>query len=135
MRARVLQATRNMQPFDVEALLARDRRASLPLARQLLLYLDPFALFKDASRGSWLAREAALSFNRARRWVLIAYVRRRLFLAAPPCVAFAPAEAAAAQERMFIIPAAAFAVGCSIAVAVCALTVAVYLLLGTKRQR
>ncbi|MBW8905205.1 MAG: hypothetical protein JF611_05980 [Betaproteobacteria bacterium] len=90
-----------MQPFDVEALLARERRASLPLARQLLL--------------------------------LIAYVRRWLFIAATLFVAIAPAEAAAAQERMFIIPAAAFAVGCSIAVAVCALTVAVYLLLGSKR--
>ena len=122
-----------MEPFDVEALLARERRASLPLARQLLLYLDPFALFKDASRGSWLAREAALSYNRAMRWILIAYVRRWLFIAATLFVAIAPAEAAAAQERMFIIPAAAFAVGCSIAVAVCALTVAVYLLLGSKR--
>ena len=122
-----------MEPFDVEALLARERRAGLPLARQLLLYLDPFALFKDASRGSWLAREAALSYNRAMRWILIAYVRRWLFIAATLFLAIAPAEAAAAQERIFIIPAAAFAVGCSIAVAVCALTVSVYLLLGTKR--
>lgn len=130
---RVLQVFPDMEPLDVEALLARDRRASLPLARQVLLYLDPFALFKDASRGSWLAREAALSYNRAMRWILLAYVRRWLFIAATLFVAIAPAEAAAAQVRIFIIPAAAFAVGCSIAVAVCALTVAVYLLLGSKR--
>ena len=129
----MLQAATAMDPFDVEAMLARERRASLPLARQVLLYLDPFALFKDASRGSWLAREAALSYNRAMRWILLAYVRRWLFIAATLFVAIAPAEAAAAQERIFIIPAAAFAVGCSIAVAVCACTVAVYLLLGTKR--
>ena len=129
----MLQAATAMDPFDVEAMLARERRASLPLARQVLLYLDPFALFKDASRGSWLAREAALSYNRAMRWILLAYVRRWLFIAATLFVAIAPAEAAAAQERIFIIPAAAFAVGCSIAVAVCGFTVAVYLLLGTKR--
>ncbi|MFN2646408.1 MAG: hypothetical protein ABR570_15575 [Burkholderiales bacterium] len=122
-----------MGPIDVEALLERERRASLPLIRQLLLYLDPFALFKDTSRGSWLAREAALSYNRAMRWMLLAYVRRWLFIAATSFLAIAPAEAAASQASIFIIPAAAFAVGCSIAVAVCALTVAVYLLLGTTR--
>jgi hypothetical protein len=129
-----LQSATHVRPLDVEALLERERRANLPLARQILLYLDPFALFKDASRGSWLAREAALSYNRAMRWMLLAYVRRWLFIAATLFLAIAPAQAAAAQARIFIIPAAAFAVGCSIAVTVCAITVAVYLLLGSKRE-
>ena len=37
---------------DVESLLIRERRARLPLPRQIALYLDPFALFMDVSSGS-----------------------------------------------------------------------------------
>jgi hypothetical protein len=121
-------------PGDVEALLQRDCRAGLPLARQLLLYLDPFALFKDASRGPPRARAHALSYNRAMRWMLLAYLRRWALIAATFFFAIAPAEALAAQASIFIIPAAAFAVGCSIAVTVSALTVAVYVLLGLTRD-
>jgi hypothetical protein len=122
------------QDGDVESLLIRERRARLPLPRQLALYLDPFALFKDASSGSPPARERALSYNRAMRWVLVAYIRRWVMIAASLFLAIAPTEALAAQAKFFIIPAAAFAVGSSIAVAVTLLTVAVYLLLGTKRD-
>jgi hypothetical protein len=49
-------------------------------------------------------------------------------------LAVAPAQAAAAQVKIFIIPAAAFAVGACIAGTVTALTVAVYLLLGSRRE-
>ena len=66
--------------------------------------------------------------------MLVPYIRRWILIAASLFLAISPAEAAAAQERIFIIPAAAFAVGCSIAVTVCAITVAVYLLLGTRRE-
>ena len=59
------------------------------------------------------------------RWILIA---ASLFLA------IAPAEALAAEAKFFIIPAAAFAVGSSIAVTVTLLTLAVYLLLGARRE-
>ena len=52
------------------------RRARLPLARQVLIYLDPFALFKDASSGPAPARARALSYNRAMRWMLVPYIRR-----------------------------------------------------------
>lgn|SRR5690349_9978487 len=119
---------------DVESLLNRDARARLPLPRQLLLYLDPFALFKDASRGSALVRASALSYNRALRWVLVRYIQRWILIAASLFLAIAPTEALAAQARIFIIPAAAFAVGASIAIAVTCLIGAVYLLLGAKRQ-
>jgi hypothetical protein len=119
---------------DVESLLRRERRAQLPLAQQLLLYLDPFRLFKDASRGSETARRVALSYNRAMRWILVAYIRRWVLIASSLFLAIAPAEAAAAQVRLFIIPAAAFAVGACIAVAVTVVTAAVYLLLGTRRE-
>jgi hypothetical protein len=119
---------------DVESLLIREQRARLPLPRQFLLYLNPFALFKDASQGPAPARERALSYNRAMRRVLVHYIRRWILIAASLFLAIAPAEALAAEARVFIIPAAAFAVGASIAIAVTFLIGAVYLLLGSKRE-
>jgi hypothetical protein len=119
---------------DVEALLRRERRAALPLPRQVLLYLDPFSLFKDASRGSRFARECALSYNRAMRWVLIPYIRRWILIAALLFLGITPAEAMAAHGPAFLIPAAAFALGTCIAVTVTAVMVAVYFLLGMKRE-
>jgi hypothetical protein len=117
---------------QVEALLSGETRSRLPLARQLLIYLDPFALFKDASLGSTRAREVALSYNRAMRWMLVPYIRRWILIAAGCAVLISPAEAAAAQQAAFAIPMAAFAVGCCIALTVVAVTVAVYLLLGRR---
>lgn len=119
---------------DVEILLRRERRAALPLWRQCLLYLDPFALFKDASSGPERAREQALSYNRAMRWMLLAYVRRWALIALGLLAVISPAEAAAAQAAIFVIPAAAAAVGACIALTVAALTVAVYVLLGSERS-
>ena len=119
---------------DVESLLIRERRARLPLPRQILLYLDPFALFKDATSGPPPARERALSYNRAMRWILVSYIRRWVMIASSLFLAIAPTEALAAQAKFFIIPAAALAVGSSIAVTVTMLTFAVYLLLGVKRD-
>ena len=125
---------RTKTPFEpeVEKLLDGEARARLPLARQLLIYLDPFALFKDASRGPAPVRARALSYNRAMRWMLLPYIRRWIVIAASLAVLISPAEAAAAQEQLFAIPMAAIAVGCCIAVAIVAVTVAVYLLLGRK---
>ena len=119
---------------DVEVLLIRSERARLPLQWQVLLYLNPFALFKDASNGPAPARARALSYNRTMRWVLVPYIRRWILIAASLFLAIAPTEALAAQAKFFIIPAAAFAVGSSIAVTVTLLTLAVYLLLGTRRD-
>ena len=117
---------------EVEALLSGETRSRLPLARQLLIYLNPFALFKDASFGPTRARELALSYNRAMRWMLVPYIRRWILIAAGCAVLISPAEAAAAQQAAFAIPMAAFAVGCCIALTVVAVTVAVYLLLGRR---
>ena len=102
-------------------------RAQLPLARQVLLYLDPFAFFKDASRGPMTVRERALSHNRAMRWMLVAYLRRWLVIAFSSFLCIAPTEAFASTA------AAVPAVGCCIAVAVSAVIAAVYLLLGSSR--
>jgi hypothetical protein len=117
---------------DVEALLLRERRARLPLARQLLIYLDPFSLFKNACAGSRTAQEIALSYNRAMRWVLIPYIRRWVVIAGALFLGIAPAEAMASQAAFFILPAAVFAVGACVAVAVAACTVAAYVLLGSR---
>jgi len=117
---------------EVETLLQGEARSRLPLVRQILIYLDPFALFKDASHGPAPARQRALSYNRAMRWMLLSYIRRWVVIAASLALLISPAEAAAAQQAMFAIPMAAIAVGCCIAVTVVAVTVAVYLLLGHR---
>ena len=121
-----------MKTANVEALLMPHSRAALPLWRQILLYLDPFALFKDASHGTKLTRELALAYNRAMRWILVTYLQRWILIAASLFLCISPAEALAAQTSAVIIP-AAFAVGCCIAVAVCAVTAAVYVLLGSQK--
>jgi hypothetical protein len=117
---------------EVETLLDGEARSRLPLARQVLIYLDPFALFKDASSGPAPARARALSYNRAMRWMLVPYIRRWVLIAASLALLIAPAEAAAAQEVLYAIPMAAIAVGCCIAVTIVAVTLAVYLLLGRR---
>jgi hypothetical protein len=117
---------------DVEALLSRQARESLPFSRQVVLYLDPFSLFKDASRGSAWQQEMALHYNRAARWILLPYIRRWITIAAALFLCIAPAEALAAKQSAFIFPAAAFAVGCCIAVTVTFCTLVSYLLLSRK---
>jgi hypothetical protein len=122
-----------VKPADVELLLAPQARARLPLGQQFQLYLDPFALFKDASQGPTPTRERALSYNRAMRWVLVTYLRRWIIIALTLFLGITPAEALAAHETAFVITAAASAVGCCIAVAICAVIGTVYLLLGSSR--
>lgn len=117
---------------EVEGLLNGEARSRLPLVRQIFIYLDPFALFKDASRGPLGAREGALSYNRAMRWMLVPYIRRWIVIAASLALLISPAEAAAAQQAAFAIPMAALAVACCIALTVSAVTAAVYLLLGRR---
>jgi hypothetical protein len=121
-----------MRPSNIEVLLRGEERAKLPLARQVLLYLDPFALFMDASRGPRQVRERALHYNRAMRWMLVPYLRRWALIAAMLSLGLIPTEALAAQSPLFIIPTAAIAIGCCIALTVTALTAAVYLLLGSS---
>ena len=120
---------------EVEQLLAPAARARLPLRRQLILYLNPFALFKDAGRGPARMREHALSYNRAMRWMLLPYVRRWFMIAAVSFAGTAPAEALAAESSLFVIPAAASAVSACIALTVVVCTLTAYLLLGSPGGR
>ena len=117
---------------DVEVLLTHQARAQLPFARQLLLYLDPFAFFKDASRGPAYLQEMALAYNRGMRWLLVSYLRRWVLIAGTFFLGIAPAEALAADISH--LPAAAFAVGCCIAVAVTVCTGVAYILLALPRR-
>ena len=121
-----------MRPPPVEVLLRGEERAKLPLARQVLLYLDPFALFMDASSGPRQARERALRYNQAMRWMLVPYLRRWALIATLLSLGIVPTEALAAQSPLFLLPTAAIAVGCCIALTVTVLTAAVYLLLGSS---
>jgi hypothetical protein len=118
--------------MEVEQLLSCELRARLPLARQLLLYLHPFAFFKDASSGTAVVRERNLSYNRTMRWMLVPYLRRWLLIAATLFLAIAPAEAIGAQASLVIVP-AALAVGFCIAATVAICIATAYLLLGVSR--
>jgi hypothetical protein len=117
---------------DVEALLKPDIRAGLPFSRLLVLYLNPFALFKDASRGNAVAQKLALAYNRAMRWMLLRYIRRWATIAVSLFASLAPAAALAAQGSVFVIPAAATALGCCVAVAVIVCTATAYVVLGRR---
>ena len=119
---------------ETKAFLDRKARAALPLGRQLLLYLDPFALFMDASRGTAAGRRRALAYNRAMRWMLVPYLKRWVAIAVALFAGVAPAEALAAHGSLFVVPAAALAVGSCIAATVTLCIAAAYLLLGATRD-
>jgi len=113
---------------EIEPLLTREARSRLPFLRLLRLYLDPGALFKDATRGPVRERQHALSYNRRMRWMLLPYVRRWMVIAGLFFLGIEPAQA------MSCIPAAACAVSVGIAVTIAAVTVAAYFLLGTSEN-
>lgn len=128
-----------MRPYfrdeQAESLLTREAREALPLARQLLLYLDPFFFFKDASVGSVWSQHHARAYNIARRWILLTYARRWLLIASGSFLGITAAEAMAAHTPLFIIPAAGFGIGCAVSVAIAAWTCAAYLLLAAQPVR
>jgi hypothetical protein len=117
---------------ELEILMTPEGRACLPLRQLVLLYFDPFALFMDASRGPAWRRAQALSHNRARRTMLLTYLRRWLLIAAGSFLGIASAEALAADLPLLVIPLAGFGIACSIATTVAACTCAAYLVLGLK---
>jgi hypothetical protein len=120
---------------DIEALLTPETRAGLSLGRQVMLYLDPFAFFKDASTGSAWTRAHARSYNLERRSILLTYIRRWLVIAVGSFLGINCAEALATHVPLLIIPAAGFGIGCSVSVAVAAWSTAAYVLLGAQAPR
>jgi hypothetical protein len=121
-----------LQHGDVETLLTPEARALLPFSHQLMLYLDPFAFFKDASLGNPWVRAAALRYNRRQRSMLLTYIRRWLLIAAGSFLGIASSETLAGHLPLFIIPAAGFGIGCSVALVFTAWISAIYLLLGSR---
>jgi len=117
---------RHAPEMDVESLLSREGRVRLTLLQLLRLYLDPGALFKDASRGTASVQAHARDYNRRMRWMLLPYIRRWILISASFFAGIAPAEA------MSLIPAAALAVGCSISLIVIGVTAIGYFLLGAS---
>ena len=117
---------------DVERLLSAAARSELPFGRLLMLYLHPFALFKDASCGTESVRRLARSYNRSMRWMLLTYARRWLLIAVALFACVMPAEALAADQPVFKITAAACAFGSCIAVTIIVWTVISYFLLDTR---
>jgi hypothetical protein len=115
---------RNASVEEIEALLTRESRAGLPFVRLLRIYLDPGALFMDASRGPAHARSRAMAYNRRMRWMLLPYLRRWGVICALLFLAIEPAQAVSC------IPAAACAITVSVALTVIAVTALAYLLLG-----
>jgi len=120
---------------EVETLLKREARACLPYLRLVLLYLYPFALFKDATRGPAHVKERALFYNRTMRWMLLAYLRRWCVLASLFFIAIAGIETLAAKPSILIIPVAAFGVLACIALTVTVWTFAAYVLLSRAGRR
>lgn len=127
-----MSITRDRTDVQFETLLTAEGRACLPMRRLVLLYLNPFALFMDASHGPAWRRQQALSHNRARRGMLLTYLRRWLLIAAASFLGIASAEALAAHVPLFIIPAAGFGIACSVAITVAACTCTAYVLLGSR---
>ena len=117
---------------DAEALLVPETRALLPFSRQVMLYLDPFAFFKDASLGNAWVREAALRYNQRQRAMLLTYIRRWLVIAAGSFLGIASSETLAGHLPLFIIPAAGFGIGCSVAIVFSGWIATIYFLLGAR---
>ncbi|HET9663676.1 MAG TPA: hypothetical protein VFP00_05550 [Burkholderiales bacterium] len=125
-----------MQPIApdlAESLIRRESRAGLSFIRLLRLYLDPGALFKDASRGSLLARQQARRYNVRYRWMLLTYVRRWMTLAVFFFAGVGAAEALGPGQPFTSAVAASFAVAFCVAVTVSVQTFIAYLLLGASQ--
>ncbi len=115
---------------DVEALAKPEIRAKLPFRLLLWLYLDPFALLKNATVGTPWMQAQALQYNRRHRGMLLAYVRRWAVIALGCVTSVAPLDALARSQPAMCVPLVGMEVGFSIAFVVLLLSLAVYVFLG-----
>ena len=115
---------------DVEKLARPEARAKLPLARMLRLYLDPFALFKNASAGPPRSQQESLRYNRRQRGMLLAYLRRWSVIALACLSSDLALAQAAPGGPILTVPFVGLELGFAFAVCVLLLAAAVYLLLG-----
>lgn len=117
---------------DVEALSRRDARADLPLRKLVRLYLDPFALLKNVTAGPPRSQREALRYNRRRRGMLLAYVRRWSVIAAACMSSDLALAQAAPTGPILTVPFVGLELGFSFSVCVLLLVGAVYFLLGVE---
>jgi len=118
---------------EIDGLLRPEARAALPFARLLRIYLDPFFLFKDASRGTPGMQERSIRYNCAMRWMLLHYIRRWLAIALLLFAGIEPVQARAADNAILLIPVATLAIGCALAVVIITCAACCYVFLGAKR--
>ncbi len=121
-----------MTDDDVEALAQPEHRAHLPLGRLLWLYLHPFALLKNVAEGSPARRAEALRYNRARRRMMLRYVRRWAAIAAACLATGLHVGAVAGAEPVLGVTFVGLELGFSFAVCVLLFAAAVYFLLGVE---
>ena len=86
---------------DVETLLTPEARALLPFSHQLMLYLDPFAFFKDASLGNPGGARGRLALQPPEVLMLLTYIRRWLLIAAGSFLGIASSETLAGHLPLF----------------------------------
>lgn len=91
---------------------------------QLYLYLWPFWLFRDATRGSMLERAAAYRHNREKRIYLPGYAAKWMVLTMLQALLLAGIEAARALGLALLWVAAGLGTTVSVSVVVIALCVA-----------
>ncbi|HYX64965.1 MAG TPA: hypothetical protein VE935_12175 [Burkholderiales bacterium] len=115
---------------EVEVLARPEHRAELPLRRLLWLYLNPFALLKNVSVGPPRLRAEALRYNRARRGMLLLYLRRWAAIGAACLMAELPVATWAAGSPVLGVTFIGLELGFAFAVCVLLLAGAVYVLLG-----
>lgn len=92
--------------------------------RRILLHVDPFPAPESEARRTEPVHNRAAAASHLRRWAMIAMVLFLCMRAAGELVE---------GDALFFLPEAIAAFGCCIAVAVCAVIGAVYLLLGAHQ--
>ncbi len=110
--------------------LKKEARADATFWQLLRMYLDPFAFFKDASRGRDPERRQALHHNRALRWIIPVYIRRWALIGVALLLGIEPAQAYAAMVT--VLPLAIFSMGLAVSLAIIAAALQAYLLLGRQ---
>ena len=106
----------------------------MPLSRVLFLYLWPFWLFKDASRGDRCARAAAYRHNRSMRVHLPGYLMRWSFGSALALASSAALGSMSQSNGLDAYTLAAAGGGVLFACSVCVLFVTSYIYLYLSRN-
>lgn len=103
-----------------------EARSQLPIAAQLVLYLDPSVFFKDATKGKPVEQAKALAYNQEHRGLLLRYIARWMFIATASMGAMLAIETI---MKAWVYLTATFGIASCISVTVAMVFGATYLLL------